>query len=46
MTQQERDLLIGTCLLMTNYAKEFFDRLTDAELERFYDEQISKKCGV
>lgn len=42
MTEEERGILITTCLLMTNYSEEYFDKLTDTELEKFYDEKMKK----
>lgn len=46
MTEEERGFLITTCLLRTNYAEEFFEKLTDQELEEFYEKHVVIQEGL
>lgn len=42
MTLEERNILIMTCLLRTNYSEDYLEKLTDSELEEFYDKHVGR----
>lgn len=43
MTEEQRGILITTCLLKTNYSEEYLEKLSDTELEEFYDRHVGNK---